>query len=163
MPSSALLHGQPLTFQDNDVLSHPVSAIVSAVQTASLDPSDVLTNCLTEIMIELAQAWARDAPRSGPLTGVPVSLKDVLAVCGYDSCMGYSARTGQPMSYDGELVRLLRRTGAVPFVKTNFPIMMLSFGSANDVFGTTENPAQEGVWAGWIVVGRECTARAERF
>lgn len=54
--------------------------------------------------------------------------------------MGYSARTGQPMSYDGELVRLLRRAGAVPFVKTNFPIMMLSFGSANDVFGTTENP-----------------------
>jgi len=155
------VYHQPLTSYDKEVLSRPVSGIVSAVQTASLDPSDVLTayakralqahaltNCLTEIMIEPAKAWARDAPRSGPLAGVPVSLKDMVAVRGYDSCMGYSARTGQPMSYDGALVRLLRRAGAVPFVKTNVPLTLLSFGSTNDVFGTTENPHKKGYGPG---------------
>jgi Asp-tRNA(Asn)/Glu-tRNA(Gln) amidotransferase A subunit family amidase len=151
------VYHQPLTPQDKDILSRPVSAIVSSVQTASLNPSDVLTayakralqahaqtNCLTEIMIEPAERWARSANSSGPLAGVPVSLKDVLAVKGYDSCIGYSAMTGKPMSYDGAFVRLLRHAGAIPFVKTNVPTTMLSFEAANDVFGKTENPHKKG-------------------
>lgn len=151
------MYHQPLTAQDKDILSRPVSAIVSSVQTASLDPSDVLTaygkralqaqaetNCLTEIMIESAERWARDANRSGPLAGVPVSLKDTLAVKGYDSCIGYSSMTGKPLSYDSALIRLLRDAGAVPFVKTNVPITMLSFECSNDVFGQTENPHKKG-------------------
>ena len=151
------VYHQPLTPQDKDILSSPVSTIVARVQTASLHPSDILTaytkralqahaqtNCLTEIMIEPAERWARGANRSGPLAGVPVSLKDMLAVQGYDSCMGYSAMTGKPMSYDGAFVRLLRRAGAIPFVKTNVPTTMLSFEASNDVFGRTENPHKKG-------------------
>jgi len=151
------VYHQPLTPQDRDILSRPISTIVSSVQAASLNPSDVLaayakralqahaqTNCLTEIMIEPAEKWARSANRAGPLAGVPVSLKDMLAVKGYDSCMGYSAKTGKPMSYDGAFVRLLRDAGAIPFVKTNVPVTMLSFEATNDVFGVTENPHKKG-------------------
>ena len=143
---------QPLTAQDRDILARPVAAIVAGVQTASLDPSDVLaayakralqahaqTNCLTEIL-----SWGRDANRAGPLAGVPVSLKDTLAVKGYDSTIGYSAMAGKPMAYDGAFVKLLRDAGAVPFVKTNVPTTMLSFESTNDVFGRTENPHKKG-------------------
>ena len=32
------------------------------------------------------------------------------------------------------------RAGAVPFVKTNIPITLMSFESTNDVWGVTENP-----------------------
>ncbi|KAG6379629.1 amidase signature enzyme [Boletus reticuloceps] len=151
------VYHQPLTPQDKAILAHPISALISSVQTASLNPSDVLTaytkralqahaqtNCLTEIMIESAERWARGANRSGPLAGVPVSLKDMLAVKGYDACIGYSAMTGKPISYDGAFVRLLRRAGAIPFVKTNVPTTMLSFEAANDVFGRTENPHKKG-------------------
>jgi Asp-tRNA(Asn)/Glu-tRNA(Gln) amidotransferase A subunit family amidase len=37
-------------------------------------------------------------------------------------------------------VRLLRDAGAVPFVKTNIPITLLSFESYSDLFGRTTNP-----------------------
>jgi Asp-tRNA(Asn)/Glu-tRNA(Gln) amidotransferase A subunit family amidase len=37
-------------------------------------------------------------------------------------------------------VRLLRDAGAIPFVKTNIPVTLLSFESTNDVYGRTSNP-----------------------
>lgn len=37
-------------------------------------------------------------------------------------------------------MRLLRDAGAVPFVKTNLPITLLSFESTSDIFGTTNSP-----------------------
>ncbi|KIJ04986.1 hypothetical protein PAXINDRAFT_183014, partial [Paxillus involutus ATCC 200175] len=151
------IYHEPLTPQDKQILSQPISSIIASVQTSSLHPSDVLTayakralqahaqtNCLTEIMIAPAERWARGAKRSGPLAGVPVSLKDMLAVKGYDSCTGYSALCGKPLNYDGAFVRLLRDAGAVPYVKTNTPTTMLSFEATNDVFGVTENPHKKG-------------------
>jgi Asp-tRNA(Asn)/Glu-tRNA(Gln) amidotransferase A subunit family amidase len=47
---------------------------------------------------------------------------------------------GKPLEKDSALVRLLRDAGAVPFVKTNIPITLLSFESSSDVFGRTTNP-----------------------
>ena len=44
------------------------------------------------------------------------------------------------MQKDSALIRLLKDAGAVPFVKTNVPITLLSFESTNDVFGRTTNP-----------------------
>lgn len=44
------------------------------------------------------------------------------------------------MQQDSAIVRLLRDAGAVPFVKTNIPITLLSFESSSDLFGRTTNP-----------------------
>lgn len=38
------------------------------------------------------------------------------------------------------MVQMLRDAGAVPYVKTNVPITLLSFESTNQVFGRTDNP-----------------------
>ncbi|KAH7919689.1 amidase signature enzyme [Leucogyrophana mollusca] len=151
------VYHEPLTPHDIHILSQPVSTLVSSVQTSSLSPTDILTayakkalqahaqtNCLTEIMIAPAENWAHTANRSGPLAGVPVSFKDMIALKGWDSSLGYSAFVGKPMAYDGALVRLLRDAGAVPYVKTNVPTTLLSFESTNDVFGVTENPHKKG-------------------
>ncbi|OJA10625.1 hypothetical protein AZE42_05697 [Rhizopogon vesiculosus] len=155
------IYHEPLTLHDKEILSQSVSSLVAAVQTSSLSPSDILvayskkalqahaqTNCLTEVMIASAENWAITANRSGPLAGVPVSLKDLVSVKGWDSSMGYSALVGKPMAADGALVRLLRDAGAVPYVKTNVPMTMLSLESTNDVFGSTENPHKKGYSAG---------------
>ena len=61
-------------------------------------------------------------------------------MAGWDSCIGYSAWVGKPVEKDSALVRLLRDAGAVPFVKTNVPITLLSFESHSDLFGRTTNP-----------------------
>ncbi|KAL4073524.1 amidase signature enzyme [Scleroderma citrinum] len=151
------IYHEPLSPKDKQILSQPISSIVYSVQTSSLSPSEVITayvkkalqasaqtNCLTEVMITEAEKWARTTTRSGPLAGVPVSLKDMIGVKGFDSSMGFSAFTRRPMPCDSALVRLLRVAGAIPYVKTNVPITMLSFEASNDVFGTTENPHKKG-------------------
>ena len=63
-----------------------------------------------------------------------------VGIQGYDACIGYSAWVGKPFAKDSPLVQLLRDAGAVPFVKTNVPITLLSFESYSDVFGRTTNP-----------------------
>jgi hypothetical protein len=69
-----------------------------------------------------------------------VSLKDTVNVKGYDACIGYSAWCKKPAAQDGGLIRCLKDTGAIPFVKTNVPTSLLSFESYNDVWGRTTNP-----------------------
>ena len=100
------------------------------------------TNCLTEVMIKEAEGWLQDGSINlqGPLAGIPVSLKDSIAVGGFDVSVGYSINTGKPYPTDGSLVRLLKSAGAVPFVKTALPITLLSFESFNDVWGRCLNP-----------------------
>lgn len=64
----------------------------------------------------------------------------MIGVAGWDSCIGYSKYVGKPIQKDSPLVRLLRDAGAVPYVKTNIPITLLSAESYSDVFGRTTNP-----------------------
>lgn len=147
------VYHSPITLEDEKILAQPASAIVAGVRSGSLKPSDVLvaygkkalkahaaTNCLTEVLIGEAEEWAKNVTVEGPLAGMPISMKDTVAVAGWDSCIGYSAWVGKPVKKDAALVRLLKDAGAVPFVKTNVPITLLSFESANDVFGTSTNP-----------------------
>ena len=100
------------------------------------------TNCLTEIMIGACEGWLTDGSINlkGPLAGIPVSLKDSNGVAGFDTTVGYSSKVGNKKPVDGPLVRLLKDAGAVPYVKTNLPITLLSFESANDLWGRTTNP-----------------------
>ncbi|KAF9029126.1 amidase signature enzyme [Hymenopellis radicata] len=144
---------QSLSSADVQILNLPISVLVSSVQKGERDPSDILvafskksleahraTNCLTEIMILSAQTWAKECNRNGPLAGVPVSLKDTVGISGWDSTCGISAWVGKPSKTDSTIVKLLRDAGAVPFVKTNIPITLLSFESASDLFGVAKNP-----------------------
>jgi Asp-tRNA(Asn)/Glu-tRNA(Gln) amidotransferase A subunit family amidase len=100
------------------------------------------TNCLTEVMLESAEKWLHDGSinLNGPLAGIPVSLKDTIAVGGYDTTVGFSSFVGNKKATDGPTVRLLKDAGAVPYVKTNLPITLLSFESTNDVWGRCTNP-----------------------
>jgi len=109
------------------------------------------TNCLTEVMILDAEEWLRRSRASdgddgdtggdvggginlsGQLAGIPVSLKDTINVKGYDSCIGYSGLANKPAGHNAPIIRLLEDAGAVPFVKTNVPVTLMSFESANDV------------------------------
>ena len=143
----------PITLDEERLLGRPAAELIAAVQAGTLAPADVLlaygkkalkahaaTNCLTEVLIAKAEGWAQACSTEGPLAGMPVSFKDTVGCEGEDSCIGYSAWVGRPMQKDAAIVRLLKDAGAVPFVKTNVPITLLSFESANDVFGTTTNP-----------------------
>ena len=97
---------------------------------------------MTEVLLSSAEDWLQDGSINldGPLAGIPVSLKDTIVVGGYDTTVGYSSFVGNAVPKDGAIVRLLKDAGAVPYVKTNLPITLLSFESTNDVWGRTTNP-----------------------
>lgn len=97
---------------------------------------------MTEILFPEAEDWINNGGINlkGPLAGIPISLKDSISVGGFDVSVGYSMNTGKPYKEDGSLVKMLKEAGAVPFVKTNLPITLLSFESTNDVWGRCTNP-----------------------
>ncbi|GAB1310176.1 Amidase domain-containing protein [Madurella fahalii] len=148
-------HG-PLTDSDKATLTRPIEDLVADIRSGTTAPLSVLrtygkvalkaharTNCLTEILLESAEEWLASPVAinlRGPLAGVPVSLKDTVVVGGYDTTVGYSSFVGNAAAADGPMVRLLKDAGAVPYVKTNCPITLLSFESANDVWGRAANP-----------------------
>lgn len=148
--------------------------LVQDVQKHQADPVDVLrayakvalkahekTNCLTEILFPQAEDWARNGVNlKGPLAGVPVSMKDTIAVAGFDSTVGYSCNTFKPFLHDGQHVRMLKQAGLVPFVKTNVPISLLSFESTNDVWGRTTNPHNKDYSAGGSTGGESALLAA---
>lgn len=63
-------------------------------------------------MIPEAETWVEhDINLNGPLAGIPVSLKDSIAVGGFDVSVGYSCNTGKPYPKDGPVVTLLKDAG----------------------------------------------------
>jgi len=74
------------------------------------------TNCVTEVMIPEAEEWAeKEVDLKGPLAGIPVSLKDSVAVRGYDVSVGTSCNVGKPYTADGPMVRLFKDAGRLCF------------------------------------------------
>ncbi|XP_064632497.1 fatty-acid amide hydrolase 1-like [Lineus longissimus] len=105
---------------------------------------DVNLNCVTE-PIQDAEVWARICDESefttGPLHGLPVSIKESIPVTLSATTIGLSKYADDIAESDCVLVQTLKRLGAIPFMKTNVPQGMMSFScSGNPVHGKTLNP-----------------------
>ncbi|MEZ4441853.1 MAG: amidase family protein [Polyangiaceae bacterium] len=93
----------------------------------------------------LDEAREADAERArgelrGPLHGLPITIKDNIAVAGTDATLGMQARRGHPDREDAVLVAELRRLGAIVIGKTNVPQLLLAQETENRLFGVTQNP-----------------------
>jgi amidase len=78
-------------------------------------------------------AWGR------PLAGVPIAIKDEMAVAGQVTTFG-SRSFGPAAVADAEIVRRLRAAGAIPIGITNVPELMIFPWTASDANGITRNP-----------------------
>lgn len=74
-----------------------------------------------------------------PLAGVPVAVKDNLAVRGESVRLGSAATPDSPAAQDHVTVARLRAAGAVVVGLTNVPELCV-FGTTEGVHGTTRNP-----------------------
>ncbi len=89
----------------------------------------------------LAEAAARDGETArGPLHGLPMTVKDALAVAGMRSTGGAEELAGHVPETDAPVVAALRDAGAVIVGKTNVPRWSTDLQTSNAVFGTTGNP-----------------------
>ena len=76
----------------------------------------------------------------GPLGGVPVSIKDLVATKGIRTTFGSRTHESDVPDFDGPLVERLKRAGAIVIGKTNTPEFGHLGVTHNQVFGVTRNP-----------------------
>lgn len=144
----------------NDLLSLNVTQLVAGFRLRSLSPVEVMCAVLDRITEvdpsvnafcaldeagamdaarEAEQRWMRGDPR-GPLDGVPVSVKDLVAVAGLPTRHG--SRTVMPVreTSDGPAVMRLRRAGAILFGKTTTSEFGNKIVTDSPLTGATRNP-----------------------
>ena len=105
-------------------------------------------NAVVEVLAAPALADARAADTvlarghaTGPLHGVPFSVKDSLEVAGTVCTAGTLGRRAAAVSiHDATLVSRLRAAGAIPIARTNLPDLLFAFETDNLLFGRTNNP-----------------------
>ncbi|KAF2853523.1 acetamidase [Plenodomus tracheiphilus IPT5] len=107
-----------------------------------------LTNCIHEFFPETALAQAKELDAYyekhkgpiGPLHGLPISLKDQLRIKGVETFMGYVSWLNKYEEEDSVLTALLRKAGAVFYVKTSVPQTLMVCETVNNIIGRTTNP-----------------------
>jgi aspartyl-tRNA(Asn)/glutamyl-tRNA(Gln) amidotransferase subunit A len=76
----------------------------------------------------------------GPLAGVPIAIKDVLATEDMPSTAGSRILEGWIPPYDATVVRRLREAGLIPLGKTNMDEFAMGSSTEHSAYGPTHNP-----------------------
>ncbi|HSA55404.1 MAG TPA: amidase [Gemmatimonadaceae bacterium] len=84
---------------------------------------------------ELARGSAR-----GPLHGLPIAHKDLVATKGIRTTMGSPFFRDQVPDADAPIITLIRNAGALTLGKTNTPEFGAGSHTFNTIFGATRNP-----------------------
>lgn len=74
------------------------------------------------------------------LAGVPISIKDQINVKGVKCTVGYTSRANVIPDKDSELVNVLRKHGAIPFVVSNVPHGVFTIETISKLWGAAQNP-----------------------
>lgn len=102
----------------------------------------VVTDCFDEARqaSDLADRLSTEERAHAPLHGIPVLIKDLIATKGMRTTYGSLCFESNVPDEDAEIVRRLRRAGAIILGKTNTPEFGAGANTFNDVFGATCNP-----------------------
>uniref|UniRef100_A0A672I304 Fatty-acid amide hydrolase 1 n=1 Tax=Salarias fasciatus TaxID=181472 RepID=A0A672I304_SALFA len=147
--------GEHPTTEMASILAMPLSELQEKLQQGSVSPEEVFfsymdkalalqskLNCCTEVLLEsFDQVKTMGSNKEGLLYGVPVSIKDNVGHKNYDNTCGLVMNLEKPEAKDSVLVEVLKKQGAIPFVKTNVPQALLSMDCSNPIFGETAHPS----------------------
>ena len=125
----------------------PVELTEQALQRVAQD--DPAINAFQLVLDEQARAAARQAEAEiaageyrGPLHGVPVAIKDLLAMRGTVTTAGSRVLGERVTQYDSAAVERLTAAGAIIVGKTRLSEFAYWPGSTNPHYGFTHNPWQ---------------------
>src|SRR5215210_4840550 len=105
---------------------------------ARIERFDPQLNAFGAVYAEQALEEA-DRPRPGPLSGVPIAVKDEMDIGGEVTSRGTGAFTERAPA-DSEVVRRLRAAGAIVVGKTTMPELGLWPFTESITWGVTRNP-----------------------
>lgn len=77
---------------------------------------------------------------SGPLHGVPVTVKEAFNIAGLATTWGLPVLKDNVAGNDAEVVKRLKQAGAVILGKTNVPLGLGDIQTYNEIYGVTNNP-----------------------
>jgi Asp-tRNA(Asn)/Glu-tRNA(Gln) amidotransferase A subunit family amidase len=109
---------------------------------ARLDANHPRLNAAVHIFKDQALAAARN-PQPGPLSGLPISIKETFGIAGQTVTAG--SRRMPPIFHneDSEIVRRLRAAGAIILARSNVPEFAMAGETDNLLYGRTNNPLDE--------------------
>jgi Asp-tRNA(Asn)/Glu-tRNA(Gln) amidotransferase A subunit family amidase len=98
-------------------------------------------NALVDFDAERVRAQARALEgTSGPLFGLPMTIKSSIAVAGYHCESGSALHRGNKPRENATAVDRLTRAGAVILGTTNCPEFLMAYETDNRLYGRTANP-----------------------
>jgi aspartyl-tRNA(Asn)/glutamyl-tRNA(Gln) amidotransferase subunit A len=81
-----------------------------------------------------------DKGQGGPLTGVPVALKDNISTDGVETTCASKILKGYVPPFDATVVDRMKQAGVVPLGKTNLDEFAMGTSTENSAFQLTRNP-----------------------
>ncbi|MFM1917021.1 MAG: putative aspartyl/glutamyl-tRNA(Asn/Gln) amidotransferase subunit [Actinomycetota bacterium] len=145
---------------DTDLFRGTASDLASALTRQDISSEELTQACLDRINAvddkvhaflyvdhegAIAHARSVDSRRAageqlGPLAGVPLALKDVLAMKGVPTTCGSKVLEGWRPPYDSTVVERLRAADIVILGKTNMDEFAMGSSTEHSAYGPTRNP-----------------------
>lgn len=145
---------------DRDLGLRPATDLLALLRDRTISSRELLTHFLDRneqlhgdinaiVTLDVSGAFeaaaAADERRAadeahGALDGLPMTVKDALAVEGVRATGGAIELADNIADVDSEAVSRVRDAGAVVFGKTNLPRWSGDAQATNEIFGTTNNP-----------------------
>jgi len=101
---------------------------------------NAIVTFLPEQALKQAKALDRKKTPPGPLAGLPIAFKDLVATKGIRTTLGSMVYQDNVPAEDALLVERLKAAGAITLGKTNTPEFGAGSNTFNKVFGATRNP-----------------------
>jgi fatty acid amide hydrolase len=119
-----------------------VDAQIARIEAVNPAINALVVDCFAQARREADAADARRArgERLGPLHGLPISIKECLALEGTAATGGLLARKHVIDRVDDPHVARMRAAGGIVLGKTNVPQLMAYLEGDNPVYGLTRNP-----------------------
>ena len=131
-----------------------LSELAAAVHSAEVTPGELVEeslrrieasgdtlNAVVSLHAEEALAEAATHPRTGPLAGLPLLVKDMARCAGMRTTFGSTIfADAPPDEFDDIAVARLRAAGAIVVGRTNAPEFAHAPFTTNQLFGPTRNP-----------------------
>jgi aspartyl-tRNA(Asn)/glutamyl-tRNA(Gln) amidotransferase subunit A len=144
----------------NDLLSLDIHSVAPLIRARKISPVELLEAALERIemlnpklnaFITIAGGQAKDAARKaerevvgkryrGPLHGIPIALKDNIETKGLRTTAGSKILADFVPDADADVVRALRRAGAIIVGKTNMHEFAYGITNENPHYGPARNP-----------------------
>jgi amidase len=115
-----------------------------------------LVNCITELLPErslqraadLDKYYAQHGKPIGPLHGLPISVKEHIAMKDLDLNAGFVSWVGNVAQDDGLILKLLWNAGCVFHARTTEPQTLMHLETSSNIYGVTLNPHNTNLTSG---------------